>query len=86
MIDTSKLTAYTEEHRLPLLRNAVIGGKSAKLFNLQTGVLDAILPNMAPLALTLFIFYLCKKGVKTSYITFGLMIAGFVLGILGIIG
>ena len=57
-----------------------------EVFNLQTGVLDAILPNMAPLALTLFIFYLCKKGVKTSYITFGLMIAGFVLGILGIIG
>ena len=38
MIDTSKLKSYTEEHRLPLLRNAVIGGKSAKLFNLQTGV------------------------------------------------
>lgn len=38
MIDTSKLTAYTEEHKLPLLRNAVIGAKSAKLFNLMTGV------------------------------------------------
>ena len=38
MIDVSKLKSYTEEHRLPLLRNAVIGGKSAKLFNLQTGV------------------------------------------------
>ena len=37
-INTSALTAYTEEHRLPLLRKAVIGGKSAKLFNLQTGV------------------------------------------------
>lgn len=38
MIDTSKLTAYTEEHKLPLLRKAVIGAKSAKLFNLMTGV------------------------------------------------
>ena len=37
-IDVSKLKSYTEEHRIPLLRNAVIGGKSAKLFNLQTGV------------------------------------------------
>ena len=46
MIDTSKLTAYTEEHRLPLLRNAVIGGKSAKLFNLQTGVKGATALNL----------------------------------------
>lgn len=41
MIDTSKLKSYTEEHRLPLLRNAVIGSKTAKLFNLQTGVKGA---------------------------------------------
>lgn len=37
-INTSALTQYTEEHRIPLLRNAVIGSKTAKLFNLQTGV------------------------------------------------
>lgn len=36
-INTSNLTAYVEEHKLPLLRNAVIGSKTAKLFNLQTG-------------------------------------------------
>lgn len=36
-INTSSLTAYVEEHKLPLLRNAVIGSKTAKLFNLQTG-------------------------------------------------
>ena len=46
MIDTSKLTAYTEEHRLPLLRNAVIGSKTAKLFNLQTGVKGATALNL----------------------------------------
>ena len=46
MIDTSKLKSYTEEHRLPLLRNAVIGGKSAKLFNLQTGVRGATALNL----------------------------------------
>ena len=46
MIDVSKLKSYTEEHRLPLLRNAVIGGKSAKLFNLQTGVKGATALNL----------------------------------------
>ena len=45
-INTSALTAYTEEHRLPLLRKAVIGGKSAKLFNLQTGVRGATALNL----------------------------------------
>ena len=45
-INTSALTAYTEEHRLPLLRKAVIGGKSAKLFNLQTGVKGATALNL----------------------------------------
>lgn len=45
-IDVSKLKSYTEEHRLPLLRNAVIGGKSAKLFNLQTGVKGATALNL----------------------------------------
>lgn len=32
------LTTYVEEQRFPLIRKAVIGAKSAKLFNLQTGV------------------------------------------------
>lgn len=36
-INTSSLTAYVEEHKLPLLRNAALGSKTAKLFNLQTG-------------------------------------------------
>lgn len=36
-INVNNLTAYVEEHKLPLLRNAVIGSKTAKLFNLQTG-------------------------------------------------
>ena len=46
MIDVSKLKSYTEEHRLPLLRNAVIGSKTAKLFNLQTGVKGATALNL----------------------------------------
>lgn len=37
-IDVIKLPAYTEEHRLPLLRNAVVGNRTAKEFNLYTGL------------------------------------------------
>ena len=55
------------------------------MFNLQTGVFDAILPNAVPLVLTMGIYYAAKKGVKSSYITFGVMIIGFILGILGLI-
>lgn len=38
MIDVSTLTSYVDEQRLPLIRKAVLGAKSADLFNLQTGV------------------------------------------------
>ena len=37
-IDVTKLPAYTEEHRLPLLRNAVVGNRTAQEFNLYTGL------------------------------------------------
>lgn len=37
-LDLSKLTAYVDEQRLPLLRNAVIGSRTAKEFYLMTGV------------------------------------------------
>ena len=37
-IDVTKLPAYTEEQRLPLLRNAVVGNRTAKEFNLYTGL------------------------------------------------
>ena len=32
------LTAYVEQKRLPLIAQAVLKGKSASLFNLQTGI------------------------------------------------
>ena len=38
MIDVTKLPAYVEEQRLPLIRKAVLGAKSAELFTLVTGV------------------------------------------------
>lgn len=38
MIDVTKLPAYVEQKRLPLIRTAVIGAKSVGLMNLQTDV------------------------------------------------
>lgn len=37
-INVSTLSEYVDEQRLPLISKAVLGSKSAKLFNLQTGV------------------------------------------------
>lgn len=59
--------------------------EGVEIFNLQTGVFDAILPNAMPLILTLIVYKLAKKGVRSSWITFGAMAAGFALGLLGLI-
>lgn len=40
-INIQAITGYVEEKHLPLLRNAVIGARSAKEFNLQTGIKGA---------------------------------------------
>ena len=37
-LDLTKLTAYVDEQRLPLIRQAVIGSRTAKEFYLMTGV------------------------------------------------
>ncbi len=65
--------------------NVSMSQNGVEFFNLQTGVFDAILPNMMPLLLTLGVYGLAKKGVKSSYITFIVMGVGFVLGILGLV-
>ncbi len=59
--------------------------EGVEIFNLQTGVFDAILPNMMPLLLTMGVYGLAKKGVKSSHITFATMALGFVLGMLGLV-
>lgn len=59
--------------------------EGVEMFNLQAGVFDAILPNMMPLLLTMGVYGLAKKGVKSSWITIGTMILGFILGILGLV-
>lgn len=40
---------------------------------------------MMPLLLTMGVYGLAKKGVKSSWITIGTMILGFILGILGLV-
>ena len=65
--------------------NVVMMREGVEVFNLQTGVFDAILPNMMPLLLTMGVYGRSKMGVKSSYITFGTMLLGFVLGLLGVI-
>lgn len=65
--------------------NVSIVQEGVELFNLQTGVFDAILPNMMPLLLTLGVYLAAKHGIKGSKITFGLMALGFVLGMLGVV-
>lgn len=45
-INVSSLTAYTEEHKLPLIRKAVIDARSAKEMNLMTGVKGATALNL----------------------------------------
>lgn len=52
--------------------------------NLQTDILDKVLPNMIPLAFTFLVYWLLKKGLKPSYI-FGIIILfGIVTRYLGI--
>lgn len=45
-INVQSLNAYVEEKRFPLLRKAVIGSKTAQLFNLQTGIKGATKLNL----------------------------------------
>ena len=65
--------------------NVTMVTEGVEVFNLQTGVFDAILPNMMPLLLTMGVYGMAKKGVKSSHITFITMGVGFVLGLLGLI-
>lgn len=45
-VDLSKLTAYVEQKKLPIIRKAVIGNRSAMEFNLMTGVKGATALNL----------------------------------------
>ena len=65
--------------------NISIVQNEVEVFNLQTGVFDALCPNLMPLLLTLAVYFSVKKGVKATWVTFGTMIIGFVLGLMNLI-
>ena len=48
-------------------------------------MLDGIMPKLLPLAVTLFVFWLVRKRIKTTSIMLGLIAAGLVFGGLGIL-
>ncbi len=66
--------------------NVTMVQNEVEVFNLQTGVFDAILPNAMPLVITLAVYYANKKGIKPTVVTFATMAIGFILGLLGIVG
>lgn len=64
----NNLPQYTEENRLPLIRKAVIGNRTAKEFNLQTGVKGASALNLLDTNVTFGDGYNCgwnEAGTST---------------------
>lgn len=61
-----------------------IGGMPA--VNLQTAVLDKLVPNLLPLVSVLVIWNLLRKGKKINTVILALFAIGIVLGYFGIIG
>lgn len=53
MINFDGLTSYVDEQRLPLIKKAVLGGKTVGLINLQTGVKKSAALNLIDVAPTL---------------------------------
>lgn len=54
-------------------------------FDLQANVFDAIMPNLLPLLLTMLVYKMMKEGTSALKMMGVLVVAGAVLGILGII-
>ena len=48
-------------------------------------ILDSIMPNMIPLALTGVMYWLVKKGVKTGWLLIICIVGGILLNVLGIL-
>jgi len=55
------------------------------VFNLQSGVLDALLPGLLPLAITMGVWGLLKKRVKPLVIILLIFIIGVALSLLGVL-
>lgn len=57
-----------------------------KTISLQTDFLDKILPNLLPMAYTLFMFYLLKKKkISPTYLILGTFMGAILLSLLGIL-
>ncbi|WP_062109963.1 PTS system mannose/fructose/sorbose family transporter subunit IID [Bacillus niameyensis] len=66
------------------VQTALVYTAEEKTFEIQA-MLDNILPKMLPLAVTLLIFWLIRKQVKTVPIMLGIIIGGIILGSLKIL-
>lgn len=69
----------------------VVGAMPALLMSIKTpltigsgesavtvqSILDQIVPNILPLALTFLVYYFVRRNVKTTYLLLGLLLAGF---------
>jgi fructoselysine and glucoselysine-specific PTS system IID component len=70
----------------------VVGAMPALLMSIKTpitigsgdspvavqSILDQIIPNILPLALTFLVYYFVRKNVKTTYLLLGLLLTGFI--------
>jgi PTS system mannose-specific IID component len=70
----------------------VIGAMPAMLMSIKTplnigtsdsqvsvqSILDQLVPDMLPLALTLMVFYFVKKNIKTTWLLLGILALGFI--------
>ena len=65
------------------IKTPLLIGSSDAAVSVQS-VLDQIVPNILPLALTFLVYYFVKKNVKTTYLLLGLLLLGFVGSVLKI--
>ncbi len=77
----------------------VVGAMTATLISVKTpaiigtkesgtalqGILDQIVPNSIPLALTFLVFYFIRKNVKVTWLLLGLLILGFAGSVLHVL-
>ena len=55
-------------------------------FTLQTDLFDKILPGLLSIGMTMLVFYLVKKGVKSNRLVLYLFVIGIAASLLGILG
>ena len=97
VMDNNQINIWMEA--ATILGLFVVGGLTATWLNVTTkltytigesttsiqSALDNILPKMLSLISVLFVFYLLRKGQKTTAVMLILVVLGFTLGFFGII-